>query len=218
MKGNLMVRSMTLLILVAIGLAHISGQTNLLSVNWLWLAILPAFMGFQATFTGICPAVLIGKLSKTGECCPGGSCGTSKPASSQTEQKSGSCCGSENSTLKEKSVSCCGSDANSQTEKSGGCCDTKEDIATSSGCCSNQSDAIEIKVLGTGCATCENTMKLISETAKEQGVDVTIIKVDDVAEIASYGVMSTPGIVIGDQVLHAGGMPTKQAVIEWLKP
>lgn len=201
MKSNLMVRLMTLMILVGIGLAHFFGQTDLLSFNWLWLAILPAFMGLQATFTGICPAALIGKLSKTGECCPGGSCGTNKPVSSKAESKSSSCCGTENS----------------QSPQSGGCCDSKEELAVSSGCCSNQGDGIEIKVLGTGCANCNNTVKLIEATAEELGIAVNVVKVEEVAEIASYGVMSTPGVVINDQVIHAGGVPSKTAVQEWLK-
>lgn len=81
MKGNLMVRLMTGMVLVAIGLAHFSGHTNLISLNWLWLAILPALMGLQATFTGWCPAEWIGKLSKTGDCCPNGSCQADSPTS-----------------------------------------------------------------------------------------------------------------------------------------
>ncbi|MDX1351472.1 MAG: thioredoxin family protein [Thiomicrorhabdus sp.] len=217
MKGNLMVRLMTLIILVAIGLAHISGQTDLLSVNWLWLAVLPAFMGLQATFTGWCPAEMIGKLSKTGECCPGGSCGTSKPTTSQAESTSSSCCGSENTSEKEATSSCCGSETASHTEQNGGCCDTREQLATSSGCCSNQNEVIEIKVLGTGCSNCNNTAKLIEATAKEMGLTVNVIKVEEVADIAAYGVMSTPGVVIREQVVHAGGVPTKKAVIEWLQ-
>jgi small redox-active disulfide protein 2 len=211
MKDNLMIRLMTAMILIGIGLAHFSGQTNLLTLNWLWLAIMPAFMGFQATFTGWCPAELVGKLSKTGECCPGGTCGT-KPQTAVKEQTN--CCATpaQSGEIKQQN-SCCGSDSEAENKKDTSCCGGEETPSTSN-CCGNA--PIEIKVLGTGCATCTNTVKLIESTAQEQGVAVNVIKVEDIAEIAAYGIMSTPGIVIKDQVVHSGGMPNKKMIIEWL--
>ncbi|MBD3754986.1 MAG: thioredoxin family protein [Gammaproteobacteria bacterium] len=74
-----------------------------------------------------------------------------------------------------------------------------------------------VKVLGTGCATCNNTAALIEQVAEKMGRDICIVKVEDVAEIAAYGVMSTPGIVINDKVVHAGGMPNAEQVEGWLK-
>ena len=52
-----------------------------------------------------------------------------------------------------------------------------------------------IKVLGTGCANCNTTMKLIEETAKAKCVEIRLEKVEDMAVILGYGVMSTPGVV-----------------------
>ena len=75
----------------------------------------------------------------------------------------------------------------------------------------------EIKVLGSGCANCQTTAKLIEEVAKELGVDVNIEKVEDIAQIMSYGVMSTPGVVIDGKVVHAGGVPSREQIADWLK-
>lgn len=73
-----------------------------------------------------------------------------------------------------------------------------------------------IKVLGTGCANCKTTMKLIDEVAKETGTEVSIDKVEDIADIMSYGVMSTPGVVIDGKVVHAGGVPDRNTITSWL--
>ncbi|MFZ3042456.1 MAG: thioredoxin family protein, partial [Thiobacillus sp.] len=60
-----------------------------------------------------------------------------------------------------------------------------------------------IKVLGSGCANCKTTLKLIEEVAQARGVAVNLEKVDDMAAILGYGVMSTPGVVIDGKVVHA---------------
>ena len=74
-----------------------------------------------------------------------------------------------------------------------------------------------IKVLGSGCANCKATLKLIEETARTKGLDVQLEKVEDIADIMSYGVMSTPGVVIDGKVVHAGGVPDRKTVENWLQ-
>jgi small redox-active disulfide protein 2 len=74
----------------------------------------------------------------------------------------------------------------------------------------------DIKVLGTGCANCRNTQKLIEAVAAATGAAVTIEKVDDLQDILRYGVMSTPGVVIDGKVVHAGGVPARREVEVWL--
>ncbi len=74
----------------------------------------------------------------------------------------------------------------------------------------------DIKVLGSGCANCKTTLKLIEEVAQARGVAVNLEKVDDMAEILGYGVMSTPGVVIDGKVVHAGGVPDRRKVEGWL--
>lgn len=73
-----------------------------------------------------------------------------------------------------------------------------------------------IKVLGSGCANCKTTLKLIEEVAQARGVAVKLEKVEDMAAILGYGVMSTPGVVIDGKLVHAGGVPGKSAVEGWL--
>jgi small redox-active disulfide protein 2 len=73
-----------------------------------------------------------------------------------------------------------------------------------------------IKVLGTGCANCKNTVKLIEEVARARGVEVALEKIEDIRQIMSYKVMATPGVVIDGQVVHAGGVPARSKVEGWL--
>ena len=73
-----------------------------------------------------------------------------------------------------------------------------------------------IKVLGSGCANCKTTLKLIDEAAKNTGIEIELEKVEDIADIMSYGVMSTPGVVIDGKVVHAGGIPDRKTVDSWL--
>ena len=74
----------------------------------------------------------------------------------------------------------------------------------------------DIKVLGTGCANCNTTVKLIEEVAAEKGVAITLSKVEDLPEIMRYGVMSTPGVVVDGKVVHAGGIPARAKIAGWL--
>ena len=73
-----------------------------------------------------------------------------------------------------------------------------------------------IKVLGTGCANCKITLKLIADAASSKSVEIELEKVEELSEIMGYGIMSTPGVVIDGQVVHAGGLPTKEAIDSWL--
>lgn len=72
-----------------------------------------------------------------------------------------------------------------------------------------------VKVLGTGCANCKNTIKLIDEVAKAKGIEVQLEKVEQIQDIMTYGVMSTPGVVIDGKVVHAGGIPARAQVESW---
>jgi small redox-active disulfide protein 2 len=74
-----------------------------------------------------------------------------------------------------------------------------------------------IKVLGTGCANCKTTLTLIDEVAKAKGLEVALEKVEDIAAIMGYGVMSTPGVVIDGKVVHAGGVPDRRKIEGWLE-
>jgi small redox-active disulfide protein 2 len=75
---------------------------------------------------------------------------------------------------------------------------------------------MDIKVLGTGCANCKTTVALIEQVAKAKGVPITLGKVEELREIMGYGVMRTPGVVIDGKVVHAGGVPTRDKIEQWL--
>lgn len=75
----------------------------------------------------------------------------------------------------------------------------------------------DIKVLGPGCKRCETTVDMVKAEAAKLGIDVTVEKVTDYAEIAKYGIASTPGIVVDGKVVHAGGLPKAEAIAPWLK-
>jgi arsenite/tail-anchored protein-transporting ATPase len=77
---------------------------------------------------------------------------------------------------------------------------------------------MKIKVLGLGCSKCRSTIGIIERTARDAGIEVEIVKVENPDEIRAYGVHATPAVVIEGQVVHSGGIPSHEAVQAWLKP
>jgi len=75
----------------------------------------------------------------------------------------------------------------------------------------------QIKVLGSGCRSCEITANVIAQAAKDADVAIEIEKVTDIAEIMAYGVMSTPGVVVDGKVVHAGGLPDPDQARAWVQ-
>jgi small redox-active disulfide protein 2 len=73
-----------------------------------------------------------------------------------------------------------------------------------------------IKVLGMGCANYKNTLKLIEDAAKEKGVKIQLEKVEQLQDNMAYGVMSTPGVVVDGEVVHADVVPSRDKISGWL--
>ncbi len=73
-----------------------------------------------------------------------------------------------------------------------------------------------IKVLGSGCRNCETTANLIRIAAEQACMEIELEKITDMAEIMSFGVMSTPGVVVDGIVVHAGGLPAPDLVRQWV--
>jgi small redox-active disulfide protein 2 len=74
---------------------------------------------------------------------------------------------------------------------------------------------LEVKVLGSGCPNCQ---RLESEArAALDGAQILyhLTKVTDFADIASYGVMSTPALVLNDEVVSSGRIPRREQIIAW---
>jgi small redox-active disulfide protein 2 len=74
----------------------------------------------------------------------------------------------------------------------------------------------QIKVLGSGCSKCIKTADIIAKVAADLGAEVDVIKETDPEAIMNYSVMSTPAVVIDEQVVHSGSIPTQDAIRGWL--
>ena len=72
-----------------------------------------------------------------------------------------------------------------------------------------------VKILGTGCANCKNTLALVETVAREKSVEIQLEKVEDLPSIMGFGVMSTPGVVIDGVVVHSGGVTGRAKVESW---
>ncbi len=76
---------------------------------------------------------------------------------------------------------------------------------------------MEIKVLGGGCSKCERLERLAREATGEVGVEATFIKVKKMDAIMAYDVMSTPALVIDEEVKSSGHIPRKEEIAEWIQ-
>lgn len=74
-----------------------------------------------------------------------------------------------------------------------------------------------IKVLGSGCAKCNQLEKATKEALQELGMDTTVEHVTDFSEIAAYGVMSTPALVVDEKVISYGKVLKAKEIIKLLK-
>lgn len=95
----------------------------------------------------------------------------------------------------------CGSNCNSESMK-----DAKLSVVGGS----------SVKVLGSGCAKCKALEENVREVIVELGLDVTIEHITDFAQIASYGVMTTPALVIKEKVVSFGKVLKKDEVKKFL--
>lgn len=77
---------------------------------------------------------------------------------------------------------------------------------------------MNIKILGPGCANCANLERVTREAVDALGVDAQIEKVTDYPAIVGYGVMRTPALVVDEEVVLAGRVPTAARVRELLAP
>lgn len=74
-----------------------------------------------------------------------------------------------------------------------------------------------IKILGSGCPNCKKLEQLAQEAAKEMGLNATFEKVQDIQKIMSYGVMSTPALVIDEKVKVYGRIPNKDVIKKYIE-
>ena len=75
---------------------------------------------------------------------------------------------------------------------------------------------MEVKVLGPGCAKCKSTYAVVEKVIKGNNLDVTLTKVDDIVEMMSYNILSTPAVVVDGEVKIKGHVPSENEVKEAL--
>lgn len=101
-----------------------------------------------------------------------------------------------------------------QTE---GCCCGNIDAETMKSAATAKTEGVSVKVLGSGCDKCNQLEKAAREALSELGMDAAIDHVTDFAQIAAYGVMSTPALVVDGKVVSYGKVLKKDEVVKILK-
>lgn len=73
-----------------------------------------------------------------------------------------------------------------------------------------------IKILGTGCSKCKTTTTLVEEVVRENNIDAEIIKIKDIMKIMEYNILSTPALIIDEQLTIKGRVPSKNEILDLL--
>lgn len=73
---------------------------------------------------------------------------------------------------------------------------------------------MNIKILGTGCPNCQQLEQNTKEALKQLGMEAYVEKVTEIQDIMNYGIMSTPALVIDENVLVAGMVPSVSDLME----
>lgn len=76
---------------------------------------------------------------------------------------------------------------------------------------------LTIKILGGGCANCKRLEAKTRKIAQDLKIEAEFIKVTDHADIMAYPILSTPGLVINEDVVSSGRIPTEKEIADWLK-
>ena len=76
---------------------------------------------------------------------------------------------------------------------------------------------MKIEVLGTGCTKCKRMYDNVADAVKKTGIQVDVVKVEDLSEIVSRGVLMTPSLFVDGEERVTGRVPTVNEIIEILK-
>jgi small redox-active disulfide protein 2 len=76
---------------------------------------------------------------------------------------------------------------------------------------------MNIKVLGSGCAKCKQLEANVRKAVEEAGIDATVEKVTDIAQIMNYGVMMTPALVVDETVKSVGKVLSPKEITQYIK-
>jgi len=75
---------------------------------------------------------------------------------------------------------------------------------------------MKIKVLGPGCSRCHQLEQVTKEVVKELGIEATVEEVKDIKKIMSYPILTTPGLVVNEELVCSGRVPTKPEVTQFI--
>ena len=76
---------------------------------------------------------------------------------------------------------------------------------------------MKIEILGTGCAKCKATEKVVRKAVEELGIQAEVIKVEDLQDIVNRGVMMTPAVIVDGEVKIVGYTPTVDEIKKIIK-
>lgn len=96
-------------------------------------------------------------------------------------------------------------------------CGCSEDAVTVSAPVSTVSGALSIKVLGTGCASCHALLENTQQAVADMGLDAKVEYITDMAQIAGYGVMRMPALVINEKPVVMGKVLKPEEITDILK-
>lgn len=158
------------------------------------------FSGNAWFFLGVIPLVFgiinVCPMEKFfGAKCEGGSCGCSSDVNKEPVAKW--------SVKKEESGCCCKNESCSKETKSEVCCEN--------------ADCIKVEILGTGCQKCKTLEALAKKAVLPYGDKYCVVKVEDMEKIISYGVTSTPALVVGGEVKMFGRVPSVEEIKAFLQ-
>lgn len=73
-----------------------------------------------------------------------------------------------------------------------------------------------ITVYGPGCAKCKQTEELVRRVVADSGIEATVVKVSDIKEMITAGIMSTPAVAVDGVIKLAGRVPKPEEVAQWI--
>jgi len=76
---------------------------------------------------------------------------------------------------------------------------------------------MDIKVLGPGCRNCRRLADHVDQALASAGIDATVEKVEDIERLVSYGVTSTPALMVDGELVMAGRVPAPSQIVELLR-
>ena len=76
---------------------------------------------------------------------------------------------------------------------------------------------MKIQIIGSGCAKCTATEKVVKETIEELGINVELSKITRMLDIIGFGVMATPAIVVDGEIKIQGKVPSRDEVEQLLR-